>query len=367
MNAYTFPLTSHSYFTISNFAEEKARFLADQAYVPQFQYYSKHYAVETVQERRSQVTEPKHQQALDLVMASLRIQQASPSAVDVASYRACNTESFAAPERHYADAIIDRIAGSVVESTRSYWEQVAGLLQLIEKKQITTVAPEQAVFEKYSQYFQRYRQHEIAPQLPLVQLLKHYLDKTGKSNDGWIVEVREDATHARVNHQKKKVLVGRDYQPRTATAAHRIAVHEIYGHVVRGVTGSISEGEGFAVALEQLLDTRFRFRRSYRYLAVALGWGVYGKPMTFRQVHEIVWRLMVISSRYSDDAAKAHAFHECARAFRGGRPDLAVGAVYLKDAVYFRANIAVWQQLSELDVDYDEFVDMIEGRRKVGL
>lgn len=367
MNAYTFPLTSHSYFTISNFAEEKARFLQDEAYVPHFQYNPMHYTLEVVQERRSQVTEPKHKQALDLVMASLQLQQALPSTADIAAYRACNTESFAAPERLYVDAVLDRIAVSVIEPTQPYWEQVAGLLKLVEKKQITAVAPEETVFKKYSQYFKRYRHHEVAPQLPLVQLLEYYLEKTEKTKDGWSVEVREDATHARVNHQKKKVLVGRAYQPRTATAAHRIAVHEIYGHVVRGATGSVHESEGFAVALEQLLDTRFRFRRSYRYIAVALGWGAYGEPMTFRQVHEILWRLMVISSRYSDDVAKTYAFHECARAYRGGRPDLAVGAVYLKDAVYFRANIATWQHLSELDVDYEGFVDMIEGRRKVGL
>jgi hypothetical protein len=97
---------------------------------------------------------------------------------------------------------------------------------------------------------------------------------------------------------------------------------------------------------------------------VALGWGVFGAPMYFRQVYEILWRLMVISSKYSPEIAKQHAFDECYRAFRGGRPDIA-GAVFLKDAVYFAANVEMWKVLSGRQRSYNEFVDIIEGRQTV--
>jgi hypothetical protein len=116
--------------------------------------------------------------------------------------------------------------------------------------------------------------------------------------------------------------------------------------------------------IEQLLDHRFKFRRAYRYLGAALGWGSAGGPRTFREVYEILWRLMVIASRYNEENAKSYAFDECVRVFRGGRPDIA-GMVFLKDAIYFAANIAVWQRLQSEPLAYNEFVDVIEGRRKV--
>lgn len=367
MSAYSFPTTSHSYFGIVNLAEEKARFLTDDMYVPHFRYDAECYNLQTLQKRRQQVRDPAVKKALDLVIASVRLQQGQPSLQTVENFQLLNSASFSVPAHHYVDVILNRIAGNVTEGTEKYWLQLTSMLPFTENKQVKFVVPEQAVFTKYRDYFERYSNHGETPAAPLPQTIEHFLRVTGKTQDGWKVHVCEDSSHARVNHRKKQVRIGRHYQPRTPKAALRIAVHEVYGHVVRGSMGTVHESEGFAVVLEQLLDTRFRFRRSYRYLAIALGWGVYGKPMTFRQVHEVLWRLMIISSCYSKDVAKEYAFHECVRAFRGGRPDLAVGAVYLKDAVYFASNIAVWQRLTELDLAYGEFVDMIEGRRKAGI
>jgi hypothetical protein len=91
---------------------------------------------------------------------------------------------------------------------------------------------------------------------------------------------------------------------------------------------------------------------------------VLGTPMTFREVYEILWRAMVIGSSYPVEDAKSHAFDECYRAFRGGRPDIA-GAVYLKDSIYFRANLIMWSILEDADIGYDKFVDIIEGRMEL--
>lgn len=152
--------------------------------------------------------------------------------------------------------------------------------------------------------------------------------------------------------------------PRTHSAAVRIAVHEVYGHALRGHQDSITESEGFASLLEQLVGDKFVFRRSYRYLAAALGWGVFGTPMTFRQVYEIIWRTMVITGTYSLQEAQMYAFDECTRVFRGGVPSLP-GAIYLKDSTYFDANIRMWRNLKEHPLQYNEFVDVIEGRRRI--
>jgi len=180
------------------------------------------------------------------------------------------------------------------------------------------------------------------------------------------VQVIKGCSHARIYHHTKKIKIGEDYKPRKVMAVGRIVAHEIYGHALRGPSKSLSESEGFALAIEQLTGSRFKFRRAYRYLAASLGWGVFGKPMNFREVFEIIWRLMFISSGYSENKSKEHAFDECCRVFRGGRPDIA-GAVYLKDTIYFDANIKVWNFLDAKKLDYEKFVDIIEGRSTITL
>ena len=147
-------------------------------------------------------------------------------------------------------------------------------------------------------------------------------------------------------------------------AAERIAVHEVYGHALRGRQESMVESEGFAVVLEQLISCDYKPRRTYRYLAASLGWGVLGNPMTFREVFEVLWRLMIISSKYDEKNAKEYAFGECYRVFRGGSPEVP-GAVYLKDLVYFDANQKIWQALSTQKIDYDDFVNILEGRKVI--
>ena len=174
----------------------------------------------------------------------------------------------------------------------------------------------------------------------------------------------DDASHARVNKAKKLVMIGRFYQPRRKISYWGIVAHEIYGHALRSEIDDQFESEGFAILLEQLLRDTFKFRRSYRYLAAALGWGVLGAPRTFREVYEIIWRLMVIASGYTEDKAKDYAFNECVRVFRGGRPDIA-GMVFLKDTIYLAANIALWKQLEKTQISYNEFIDIIEGRQRV--
>jgi hypothetical protein len=116
--------------------------------------------------------------------------------------------------------------------------------------------------------------------------------------------------------------------------------------------------------IEQLVGTNFKTRRSYRYLAAGLGWGVFGRPMIFREAYEIIWRLMAISSKYNEKKAKGYAFDECYRVFRGGRPDLP-GAVYLKDIVYFEADARIWSVLSQKKISYTDFVNIIEGRSTI--
>jgi hypothetical protein len=200
--------------------------------------------------------------------------------------------------------------------------------------------------------------------MPHTEAIQLQLDTLGLTDKGWRLKLLRGTSHARTNHRTRTIAFGKNYSPRNVTAARRIAYHEVLGHALRGPQNSLAESEGVAIMLEQLTDSQFRMRRSYRYLAVALGWGALGTPMTFRAVYEVLWRLMVIGSSRSEGVAKSYAYDECCRAFRGGRPDIA-GAVFLKDATYFDANIRVWEVLTSSKLGYNEFVDVIEGRRTI--
>ncbi|HEV7951919.1 MAG TPA: hypothetical protein VGO98_00930, partial [Candidatus Saccharimonadales bacterium] len=260
--------------------------------------------------------------------------------------------------------ILWRTKQAVTDETEGYWSYIRTAVGEPQDG-AQHDGPDAQVFLNLKRYLAIYMKNfNIRPEVGLVNLLTEALHATGLDQQGWQVEAQENATHARVDHQRKRVQVGVHYTPRTSKAAMRIVVHEIYGHALRGQRASVADGEGFAILLEQLLADGYKFRRSYRYIAAALGWGVELHPMTFREVYEILWRMMVIMSKYSPDVAKRHAFDECARVYRGGRPEIA-GTVYLKDSVYFTANLAIWLYLARADLQYNEFVDLIEGRRGV--
>ncbi len=223
-------------------------------------------------------------------------------------------------------------------------------------------------FPVYRAYLERYaavsHYKRMSLKHSLSELINEALNRTGLAERGWQLIVREGDKHARTVYRKKFISVGEAYVPRSHHAKLRIMVHEVFGHALADAPRNVEEAEGFATVLEQLTKTTYTFRRSYRYLAVALGWGVFGKPMNFRQVYEIIWRCMVIMSSYSEHHAKRHAFSECARAFRGGEPAVA-GAVFLKDAQYFSANLKIWQELTNKLITYEDFVAIIEGRRHI--
>jgi hypothetical protein len=261
--------------------------------------------------------------------------------------------------------LIVRLGEYITPDNMVHWQYITRVLPA-SAFAMPAISPAAGTFGRYHSYFERYYawavSRDVGAKLP--ERLEQALAATGLAKRGWRVEVKRNAAHAQVHQGKKVITVGADYLPRTRPAADRIVVHEVFGHALRGMQSTVGESEGFAILLEQLLDDRFKFRRSYRYLAAGLGWGALGRPMTFREVYEIIWRAMVIVGTYKEAKAKKYAFDECARVFRGGLADVP-GAVYLKDSVYFAANIAMWQRLGEAPLSYEQFVDVIEGRRKI--
>jgi len=353
-----FPVAPHSYFRAVNKLSERRAFLTSDTSEPVFKY-PPYFKLETINERLAELEPHSPQYAsLSLVKISATLQD---DETKLAEFRKINATLFGKPRPEYAYAILQRIAACVTPETRSIWREVVKRTGKIDAS-TEVIAPSDEIFARYRQYLRQYVPILKTKDRSLVELMKDQLHVTGLDQRGWDLKILSTAVHAKTNHKIKQITLGEFYEPRTVRAKKRIVTHEVFGHAIRGQQASIDESEGFATVLEQLVDPKFKYRRSYRYLAVSLGWGALGTPMTFREVFEIMWRVMMIGSKYSQLNARKHAFDECYRAFRGGRPDMA-GAAFLKDAVYFDANIRMWDVLINQELSYNEFVDIIEGRR----
>ena len=357
---YKFRVAVHSYFRVTNKDSEKRDFLNNKINNPKFNYVGE----VSVDEIRRRIELVKSDEAavfrLKLVAASIVVRNESDN--KLAEFREANLKLYKPTNIKYVKAILWSMYLHVNESNIQIWNEISQRIN-IHNLDDSYVGPSEDIFNLYKKYFQKYITLPDSKS-SVFDALTGLIESTGLNEKGWKVRILAGNEHARTFQGAKTIHIGKDYDVRTPSAARRIAVHEVLGHALRGEQGSMEESEGFAILLEQLTKINFSYSRAYRYLAVALGWGVMGSPMTFREVHEVLWRLMVIYSKYSEQNAKKYAFDECFRAFRGGRPDIA-GAVILKDAVYFQSNVNMWAELSKNVMTYDEFIECIEGKRKV--
>jgi hypothetical protein len=355
------------FFDVLNVQTEREKFLADSDYVPVF-VYGDHFNIAAVQELVNNAPNT-YKSKLELVLAGALLQE-NPSEQNVNNFRRWNTVHFGEPHSAYTKLLLKKIslhAASKGGKAAVLWQQVEEQLSLDVESIVseTDFAPSHELFLSIRGYFKQYAPWLfVADHQDLENLMKVGLEESGLVAAGWNLTITDDDSSASVMRHNKTIKFGANYKPRTPKSARRIVAHEIYGHAIVERRNSLAESEGFAVLLEQLMDAQFTYRRSFRFLACALGWGIDGKPLDFRQVYEILWRCIAITSKYSEVESQTVAFNECVRVFRGGRPDIA-GAVYLKDAVYLEGNIAVWQALAKKDISYSDFTDIIEGRRKL--
>jgi hypothetical protein len=355
---YPFAVATHSYFDVKNKDDAKRDFLKSATAEPVFTY-TPQFTSEIIEDRLARVKVGSVAHASLLLVQAAAILQSDASKLD--EFRSANKRIFTEPNASYTTSILGRIENKVTPETKQLWQEVCeGTGSIQTGMAITT--PDNETFQTYRQYMRRYVGPLSTKGLTMGELLTQHLVLTGLEQKGWTVRYTANTMSARTNHQTKTIWIGENYVPRMIRAKKRIVLHEVYGHALRGHQVNHVESEGFALVLEQLTGTSFKYRRAYRYLAVALGWGVLGRPMTFREVFEILWRIMTIASAYTRQQAREHAFDEVTRAFRGGRPDIA-GAVFLKDTSYFDGNIAIWDVLINNKLSYNEFIDIIEGRR----
>lgn len=360
---YPFPVEPHTYFQIQNGPEAYERFVADQSQSPVFEY---QYVSEGEISRRLSMLMPESRQFhnLELVMSAYKF-RSDPSVINLENYRRINANLYDEPSRAGALAVFSKIRSKVTQQTADMWSFIEDQIGAHQEDFDDISQPLEEEFAQLKGYLEAYADIDnYSFGNTLSEEIRAALHRTGLTSQGWSLVIRDDGSHARTNHKMKKIFVGSDYSPRRRLSVARIVLHEVYGHALRGPQDSIVESEGFATLLEQLASSKFTLKRSYRYLAASLGWGVMGLPMNFSEVYEIIWRSMVIMSKYTESEAKIHAFYECSRVFRGGVPAVA-GSVFLKDSLYFSANMSIWQELVKQMPTYYEFVDMIEGRRKV--
>lgn len=363
-----FPTASHSYFKIMNLEQQRDAFLSsERTQSPQFTYGAS-FSSGVIQRRAEEVKQHGVDiEGFKLIEVGRKLQDDVPKQQDLSDFRLLNVARYGGPSSEYVNAILQRVESRVDPTTQVLWDYITEACQYqSDSRRVSNIWPTHERFEQIRQYGRKYMgdllqsDHSVG----LIGICSQVLDATGLSASGWTLQTRDDASAAHVIHKNKRVTIGSNYLPRNRKATYRIIAHEVYGHALRGPHLGLWESEGFAILLEQLLDKNFKPRRMYRYLAGALGWGTQTEPKDFCQVFEVIWRCMVILSKYPEEDAMKYAFSECARVFRGGRPDIA-GAVYLKDTIYFASNMMFWQSFEKKPIGYNDFIDIANGSKKV--
>ncbi len=350
---------SYRIFTIQNAVQEKTVFLNDDSYIPKFTY-----GAQFTEKSPEIVPETKTR---ELINSAVQL-QVEPSETSLQRFQNANSEMYGVPTLSNMLAILSYVKAVVDNNSdikkKQYWMHIEETLAPMNFEGDQDIfEPDHNTFLCLQGHFKQYAGWLFEKTSgDLVTLFEQGLAESKLDKKGWKLLVQDSVLSASIFRTEKEVIVGSQYPARTSMSAQRIVAHELYGHANRSGVFGLRESEGFAILLEQLLGNKFGYRRSFRYLAAALGWGVHGTPLDFRQVYEILWRCICIVSKYNESGSKDVAFNECVRVFRGGRPDVA-GAVYLKDIAYFEGNIAVWNALSENEIRYDDFVAIIEGRK----
>jgi hypothetical protein len=366
---YRFEIAPYSYFFITNYDEESRKFMDGEISNPTYTYASRFSNSYISANLIKVLGDRKATRDLQFVSLALALQK-DPKYLS--HFRNFSAALYGAPEHKYLNIILAYLArhGSSAKAT-AYSEENAVFKALMSHgAALTDRAATPEAYTRFRKYFLDYIGGEFSPSRSLGEAMKKVFKRSKLEEKGWRLREDDDLLRARTINKHKVVAYGKNYIARNPNAYNDVAVHEVYGHALRESSKlklSIADSEGWSVLLEQLNEGQFRLRRSYRYLAATLGWGLAtGEPLDFRCTWEVIWRLMSLSRRYEhiSEDVKSFAMSEVTRVFRGGRPDLP-GAVFLKDTAYFKGNIDIWHALSQNYHTYEDFVDILEGRKKL--
>lgn len=365
---YPFETAPHSYFAIENFEQAKKDFLTGRSTSPIFDYHER-FTNEAIDDRISKLIDgTPAQRKLLLVKIAVKLQENDSY---LFAFKHLNSEIYGEVSCDYFDRAIKFLLGKYSDVELSTICDDENCRKLIE---YTKNLPERPLidsnsYRKMKRYFRKYFS-DLTPSRSIGEAMQKVFKISKLAERGWVLEEKDDSSHARTIFKSKTITYGKKYKARSNDkfVYNSIALHEIFGHAVRETGAKLDNSEsseGWAVLLEQLNGPNFKTKRAYRYLAAALATGVYdGKELNFSDTFNIIWRLMSLSGRYTQKNAKRHAFDEVARVFRGGRPDLP-GAAFLKDTAYLKGNLDIWDAISRQKINYDDFIEIIEGRKEI--
>lgn len=240
--------------------------------------------------------------------------------------------------------------------------------------------PSESLYRPSDKTFEYYRSVILTSDHPLKRFIEHEkidvskrdvmeafewaLNESGAKEAGWKIRQSKAISNVLISRHKREIIVGKHYIPRAHKRLLQVVAHEVIIHTRRAMhhdsRQSADTEEGIALLAEQLIMERFTYKRLLRYFAAGLAWGVDGKPRTFRQTFDLVWRAVMIVGALGEMEAKERAYQECFRVFRGGAPFVA-GAAFIKDKVYLESNLAVWQQLEDAKLGKQAFLDFLDG------
>lgn len=387
----------YSYFRVTNLKDSYKKFRQDPAKSPKFRYPST-VSLDGVNERINRLRkilngiDPRNQAEIAFVEWRLaesmllrefrKIYEEShrPTSKVVEKYIVDQEELYAALDPKVFGGIIRYIRITAHHRGPSYTRVMDAVESRLNAHSTSKLfSPKPATFQHYKTLFsdcfpelykvlQGIRSAEGYGEAEIVEIFEKALESVGAKSRGWKVEMTDGGANIIAAKYSKKILVGKDFQPTDSLRFKQIVAHEVGCHVQRamadhddGAQPEFDESdEGLAIVMEQLLASRFMYKRIIRYLAICLAVGMDGKKRNFSEVYEILWRVTYIISA-DKRHAKEQAFYETARAFRGGMPSVS-GMVYIKDKIYLESNLIVWEKLEEKLLNKTEFRRLFRGQ-----
>lgn len=200
------------------------------------------------------------------------------------------------------------------------------------------------------------------------------LEKIGGKELGWRADIAKNSSALAISAHQRLAEVGERRKPLVGSELKAKVLHEVGVHALRSVNaekanwlsaaygqdGYLAFEEALATAMEDAYKGEFVDHGVNYYLIAGLAYGDDDhEPRNFREVYEIMWRTNALSAKghesIADDevkAAKARAFNNCLRMFRGTRTT-DKGVIYSKDLAYFVGQELAWEELDKVHTQSD--------------
>lgn len=250
------------------------------------------------------------------------------------------------------------------------WESAPTNLERFQPSQETVDWMHDVVEALYGNLLQHVPEQEAFTAQEVCDLFNTIIaEEFGESAEGWKAVLR-DAKSINVRAAEKEIIIPIDRADMKRGAVRKLVVHEMGVHMLRAVTGEMTDvpglryglagfydaEEGLGVVMEQALEGKYDPSRgvpSY----ISAGAAYYGN-MNFRQLFEFQWRLSALDHLKTPDITEAAIkkkrdliYNVTLRTMRG-TDDLP----WFKDLAYYNGNNDTWKYLESIRGDDEQFM-----------